>query len=125
MGRARARCNGWSSPPAAGPTSRRSGLAAAGVKLTENGLIEVDGAMGTSVEGIYVIGDLTPGPALTHKASEEAVIAAEDAAGMQTYPIEYDDIPPRHLLHAQRGRLPADRGPGPRAGLRGGGRQGS
>src|SRR5581483_6511273 len=40
------------------------GLDAAGVGLTENGLIEVDGAMRTTVEGIYAIGDLVRGPAL-------------------------------------------------------------
>jgi dihydrolipoamide dehydrogenase len=69
------------------------GLDAAGVKLGANGLIEVDGAMRTSVEGIYAIGDLVPGPALAHKASDEGVIAVEDAAGMSTHPIEYIDIP--------------------------------
>jgi dihydrolipoamide dehydrogenase len=76
-----------------GPDVEGLGLDAAGVKLGENGLIEVDGAMRTSVEGIYAIGDLVPGPALAHKASDEGVIAVEDAAGMATHPIEYIDIP--------------------------------
>ena len=58
------------------------GLEAAGVKLDEGGLVEVDGAMRTSVEGIYAIGDLVHGPALAHKASDEGVIAVEDAAGL-------------------------------------------
>jgi dihydrolipoamide dehydrogenase len=69
------------------------GLDAAGVKLDAAGLIKVDGAMRTSAEGIYAIGDLVPGPALAHKASDEGVIAVEDAAGMATHPIEYIDIP--------------------------------
>jgi dihydrolipoamide dehydrogenase len=69
------------------------GLDAAGVKLGADGLIEVDGAMRTSAAGIYAIGDLVPGPALAHKASDEGVIAVEDAAGMETHPIEYIDIP--------------------------------
>jgi dihydrolipoamide dehydrogenase len=69
------------------------GLDAAGVKLGAGGLIEVDGAMRTSAAGIYAIGDLVPGPALAHKASDEGVIAVEDAAGMTTHPIEYIDIP--------------------------------
>jgi dihydrolipoamide dehydrogenase len=69
------------------------GLDAAGVKLGENGLIEVDGAQRTSVEGVYAIGDLVHGPALAHKASDEGVIAVEDAAGLETHPIEYIDIP--------------------------------
>jgi dihydrolipoyl dehydrogenase len=76
-----------------GPDIEGLGLDTAGVKLAENGLIEVDGAMRTSVEGIYAIGDLVPGPALAHKASDEGVIAVEDAAGMTTHPIEYIDIP--------------------------------
>jgi dihydrolipoamide dehydrogenase len=69
------------------------GLEAAGVKLGERGLIAVDGAMRTSAKGIYAIGDLVPGPALAHKASDEGVIAVEDAAGLATHPIEYIDIP--------------------------------
>jgi dihydrolipoamide dehydrogenase len=76
-----------------GPDVEGLGLDAAGIKLGESGLIEVDGAMRTSAEGIYAIGDLTPGPALAHKASDEGVIAVEDAAGMQTHPIEYIDVP--------------------------------
>src|SRR6201995_4562504 len=76
-----------------GPDVEGLGLDAAGVKLGEGGLIEVDGAMRTRVEGIYAIGDLVPGPALAHKASDEGVIAVEDAAGMATHPIEYIDVP--------------------------------
>jgi dihydrolipoamide dehydrogenase len=69
------------------------GLDQAGVKVNEQGLIEVDGALRTSVAGVYAIGDLVPGPALAHKASDEGVIAVEDAAGLATHPIEYIDIP--------------------------------
>jgi dihydrolipoamide dehydrogenase len=69
------------------------GLEQAGVKLGDSGLIEVDGAMRTSADGIYAIGDLVPGPALAHKASDEGVIAVEDAAGMPTHPIDYIDVP--------------------------------
>ena len=42
---------------------------------------------------MYAIGDLVLGPALAHKASDEGVIAVEDAAGMETHAIEYIDIP--------------------------------
>jgi dihydrolipoamide dehydrogenase len=75
------------------PDIEALGLAAAGVELGAGGLIEVDGAMRTSVAGVYAIGDLVRGPALAHKASDEGVIAVEDAAGLQTHPIEYIDIP--------------------------------
>ena len=75
------------------PDVEALGLDKAGVKLGDGGLIEVDGAMRTSVEGVYAIGDLVHGPALAHKASDEGVIAVEDAAGLETHPIEYIDIP--------------------------------
>jgi dihydrolipoamide dehydrogenase len=76
-----------------GPDVDGLGLDAAGVRLGERGLIQVDGAMRTNVDGVYAIGDLVHGPALAHKASDEGVIAVEDAAGLETHPIEYDDIP--------------------------------
>ena len=76
-----------------GPDVEGLGLDEAGVKLDDHGLVEVDGAQRTSVKGVYAIGDLVRGPALAHKASDEGVIAAEDAAGMETHPIEYVDIP--------------------------------
>jgi dihydrolipoamide dehydrogenase len=69
------------------------GLAEAGVEVDERGLVKVDGAMRTSRKGVYAIGDIVPGPALAHKASDEGVIAAEDSAGLATHPIAYVDIP--------------------------------
>ncbi|MDX6704641.1 MAG: dihydrolipoamide dehydrogenase [Solirubrobacteraceae bacterium] len=69
------------------------GLEQAGIALSKTGLIEVDGALRTSLQGVYAIGDLVLGPALAHKASDEGIIAAEDAAGLETHPIEYIDIP--------------------------------
>ncbi len=76
-----------------GPDVEALGLDAAGIAFDDRGLIAVDGAMRTNVEGVYAIGDLVHGPALAHKASDEGVIAVEDAAGMATHPIEYIDIP--------------------------------
>lgn len=76
-----------------GPDIEGLGLDTAGVALGERGLIGVDGAMRTSVPGVYAIGDLVPGPALAHKASDEGVIAVEDAAGLTTHPISYIDVP--------------------------------
>jgi dihydrolipoamide dehydrogenase len=76
-----------------GPDVEGLGLEEAGVALDDHGLIAVDGAMRTSVKGVYAIGDLVHGPALAHKASDEGVIAVEDAAGLETHPIEYIDIP--------------------------------
>jgi dihydrolipoamide dehydrogenase len=76
-----------------GPDVPALGLDGAGVRLGDGGLVEVNGAMRTSADGIYAIGDIVPGPALAHKASDEGIIAVEDAAGLSTHPIEYIDIP--------------------------------
>ncbi len=76
-----------------GPDVEALGLEAAGVELDDGGRIAVDGAMRTSAGGVYAIGDLVHGPALAHKASDEGVIAVEDAAGLDTHPIEYPDVP--------------------------------
>jgi dihydrolipoamide dehydrogenase len=76
-----------------GPDIHALGLDAAGIELTDAGLIKVDGALRTSRPKIYAIGDLVPGPALAHKASDEGIIAVEDAAGHPTHPISYLDIP--------------------------------
>jgi dihydrolipoamide dehydrogenase len=76
-----------------GPDVEALGLESAGVKLNDRGLIDVDGRLRTSADGIYAIGDLVPGPALAHKASDEGVIAVEDAAGLETHALEHQDIP--------------------------------
>jgi dihydrolipoamide dehydrogenase len=69
------------------------GLVEASVQQDARGLIQVDGALRTTRAGVYAIGDLVPGPALAHKASDEGIIAAEDIAGRATHPISYTDIP--------------------------------
>jgi dihydrolipoamide dehydrogenase len=76
-----------------GPDVEGLGLDDAGIERLDNGLIKVDGAMRTSRDNVYAIGDLVPGPALAHKASDEGIVAVEDAAGEETHPIEYPDIP--------------------------------
>ncbi len=55
--------------------------------------MQVDGALRTTAPGVYAIGDLVPGPALAHKASDEGIIAVEDSAGLPTHPLSYVDIP--------------------------------
>jgi dihydrolipoamide dehydrogenase len=75
------------------PDVQGLGLTEAGVELDEHGYVQVDGRMRTSAPGVYAIGDLVPGPALAHKASDEGIVAVEDAAGLETHPISYLDIP--------------------------------
>src|ERR671911_215846 len=51
------------------------GLEEAGIEREESGLIKVDGRLRTSREGVWAIGDMVPGPALAHKASDEGIPA--------------------------------------------------
>ncbi len=53
----------------------------AGVAVGERGLIPVDAQMRTNVPHIFAIGDLVGQPMLAHKATHEAKLAAEVAAG--------------------------------------------
>ena len=76
-------------------------LEAAGVKTEENGRIAIDEFQKTSAEGIYAIGDLVRGPALAHKASEEAVVAVEHAAGQQTHPVDVNLVAGATFCHPQ------------------------
>lgn len=76
-----------------GPDIEGLGLDVAGIKLAENGLIQVDSHLKTSRPGVWAIGDLVAGPALAHKASDEGIVAVEDAAGLEVHGIDYIDIP--------------------------------
>jgi dihydrolipoamide dehydrogenase len=57
----------------------------AGVVVDEHGIIAVDKQMRTNVPNIFAIGDLAGGPMLAHKATHEAKVAAEVAAGERSY----------------------------------------
>jgi len=76
-------------------------LDAADVETDERGLVKVDERLRTSRDGVWAIGDIVPGPALAHKASDEGVIAVEDAAGLDTHPIDYDAIPAATFSYPQ------------------------
>jgi len=76
-----------------GPDVGPLGLEASGVDLDEHGLVKVDGAMRTTRKGVWAIGDLVHGPALAHKASDEGIVAVEDASGREVHPLDYDEIP--------------------------------
>ncbi len=55
--------------------------AAAGVRVDKRGIIGVDREMRTNVPHIFAIGDIAGAPMLAHKATHEAKVAAEVAAG--------------------------------------------
>lgn len=65
----------------------------AGLETTDKGFISVNKALQTSVPHIYAIGDVTEGPALAHRASHEALIAAAHASGDTTAQVDYKVIP--------------------------------
>jgi dihydrolipoamide dehydrogenase len=74
------------------PNTENIGLEALGIK-TEKGLIQVDEYYKTNVNGIYAIGDVTPGQALAHVASAEGITCVEKIAGHHPEPIDYGNIP--------------------------------
>jgi dihydrolipoamide dehydrogenase len=63
------------------PNGRRIGADAAGVQVDERGFIPSDRQLRTNVPHIFSIGDVRGQPMLAHKASHEAKVAAEVAAG--------------------------------------------
>jgi len=67
------------------PNGKRIGAEQAGVAVGERGFIAVDTQMRTNVPHIYAIGDLVGQPMLAHKATHEAHVAAEAAAGLKSH----------------------------------------
>lgn len=57
----------------------------AGVTVDEHGFIPVDSQMRTNVPHVFAIGDVVGQPMLAHKATHEAKVAAEAAAGLPTH----------------------------------------
>lgn len=74
------------------PNTENIGLEVLGIK-TDRGLIQVDEYYRTNVPGIYAIGDVTPGQALAHVATAEAITCVENIAGHHPEPIDYGNIP--------------------------------
>ena len=74
------------------PNTEGLNLEAAGIQVNKRGQIEVDHDFRTGVEGIYAIGDVTPGPMLAHKAEDEGIAVAEILAG-QVGIVNHDVIP--------------------------------
>jgi len=67
------------------PNGRQIGAENAGVAVDERGFIPVDKQQRTNVPHIFAIGDVVGQPMLAHKASHEGKVAAEVAAGKQSY----------------------------------------
>lgn len=75
------------------PLTEDCGIDTTEVEVDDRGFVRVDERMRTAEDGVYAIGDILPTQALAHVASHEGVLAAEDAAGEETHPIDYDRVP--------------------------------
>lgn len=69
------------------------GLERTDVRTDDRGYIPVNRSLQTNVPHIYAIGDITPGPALAHRASHEALVCAAHIAGDENAVVDYKVIP--------------------------------
>ena len=83
------------------PNSKGLGLEDVGVKISDKGFIEIDDRMGTTVDGIWAIGDVTGKLLLAHVAMAMGVVAAENIAGVETVTLDYDMMPRATYCHPQ------------------------
>ena len=67
------------------PNGGALGAQNAGVLVDDHGFIPVDKQMRTNVPHIFAIGDVVGQPMLAHKATHEGRVAAEAAAGRQSF----------------------------------------
>ena len=74
------------------PNTDGLGLDKIGIELNKRGQVEVDHDFRTKVDGVWAIGDVTPGPMLAHKAEDEGIAVAENIAG-QTGIVNHAVIP--------------------------------
>ena len=74
------------------PNTEGLNLEKIGVNLDDKKAIEINKNFKTSIDGIYAIGDVAPGPMLAHKAEEEGVACVEIINGQKTH-MNYDTIP--------------------------------
>ncbi|HZW46906.1 MAG TPA: dihydrolipoyl dehydrogenase, partial [Microvirga sp.] len=74
------------------PNTDGLALDKAGLSTNHRGQIETNHDFRTSVDGIWAIGDVIPGPMLAHKAEDEGIAVAENIAGL-TGIVNHDVIP--------------------------------
>jgi len=83
------------------PNSAGLGLAEAGVRLSDRGMVEVDERMATNVPGIWAIGDVTGKLMLAHVGSAMGIVCAENIAGADTHTLNYVMLPRGTFSHPQ------------------------
>lgn len=74
------------------PNTDGLGLENIGLETNDRGQIETDHDFRTSIDGVWAIGDVIPGPMLAHKAEDEGIAVAENIAG-ETGIVNHDVIP--------------------------------
>ena len=75
-----------------GPSTDGLGYDEQGVRL-ERGFVLTDERLRTSVDGVYAVGDIVPGPQLAHRGFAQGIFVAEDIAGLRPAPIDDAGIP--------------------------------
>ncbi|MCH9620705.1 MAG: Dihydrolipoyl dehydrogenase 3 [Chlamydiia bacterium] len=68
------------------------GLEKAGVRVSNQGFVEVDGIFKTSNSNIYAVGDVIGGAMLAHKGSHEATVAIDHILGKKST-MKYGAVP--------------------------------
>ena len=75
-----------------GPVSAGLGYEEQGISM-DRGYILVDNKCRTNVPGIWAVGDLIPTLQLAHVGFAEGILVAEEIAGLNPRPINYDGVP--------------------------------
>ena len=75
-----------------GPVSAYLGYEEQGISM-DRGYILVDDKCRTNVPGIWAVGDLIPTLQLAHVGFGEGILVAEEIAGLNPRPINYDGVP--------------------------------
>jgi dihydrolipoamide dehydrogenase len=75
-----------------GPVSANLGYEEQGIAM-ERGYVLVDNKCRTNVPGIWAVGDLIPTLQLAHVGFAEGILVAEEIAGLNPRPINYDGVP--------------------------------
>ena len=75
-----------------GPVSANLGYEAQGITI-DRGYVLVDDKCRTNIPGIWAVGDLIPTLQLAHVGFAEGILVAEEIAGLNPRPINYDGIP--------------------------------